>query len=149
MAVVTIDTGNPATNVIPAQSRATVNIRFNDLHTSQSIIDWMQSEVNAVAADFDVRIEMQVKVSGESFITPPGELSDLVATAVEAETGRKPELSTSGGTSDARFVKHHCPVVEVGLVGKTMHQVDERVAVDQIGQLKSIYSRILRDYFSE
>lgn len=149
LAVVTIDTGNPATNVIPAQSRATVNIRFNDLHTSQSIIDWMQSEVNAVAADFDVRIEMQVKVSGESFITPPGELSDLVATAVEAETGRKPELSTSGGTSDARFVKHHCPVVEVGLVGKTMHQVDERVAVDQIGQLKSIYSRILRDYFSE
>ena len=149
LAVVTIDTGNPATNVIPAQSRATVNIRFNDLHTSQSIIDWMQSEVNAVAADFDVRIEMQVKVSGESFITPPGELSDLVATAVEAETGRNPELSTSGGTSDARFVKHHCPVVEVGLVGKTMHQVDERVAVDQIGQLKSIYSRILRDYFSE
>lgn len=149
LAVVTIDTGNPATNVIPAQSRATVNIRFNDLHTSQSIIDWMQAEVNAVAADFDVRIEMQVKVSGESFITPPGELSDLVANAVQAETGRMPELSTSGGTSDARFVKHHCPVVEVGLVGKTMHQVDERVAVDQIGQLKSIYTRILRDYFSE
>ncbi len=89
-----------------------------------------------------------MKISGESFITPPGALSDLIANAVEQETGRRPALSTSGGTSDARFVKDHCPVVEFGLVGRTMHQVDERVAVDQIGQLKSIYTRILRDYFA-
>lgn len=148
LAVVTIDTGNPATNVIPAQCRATVNIRFNDAHTSQALIEWMQSEAAKTANEFDLQIEMQVKVSGESFITPPGELSDLVSAAVLAETGRTPELSTSGGTSDARFVKNHCPVVEVGLVGRTMHQVDERVEVAQIGQLKSIYAHILKDYFA-
>ncbi|KQB96136.1 succinyl-diaminopimelate desuccinylase [Loktanella sp. 1ANDIMAR09] len=146
--VLTIDTGNPATNVIPAQSKATVNIRFNDTHTSAALTAWMQEEADQVAADFGVKIAMRVKVSGESFVTPPGELSDLIAGAVEAETGRKPELSTSGGTSDARFVKDHCPVVEFGLVGKTMHQVDERVEVAQIGQLKAIYTRILTDYFA-
>ena len=146
--VLTIDTGNPATNVTPAQSKATVNVRFNDTHTGAQLTDWMQQEADKVAADFDVRVEMRVKISGESFVTLPGELSDLIGRAVEAETGRKPELSTSGGTSDARFVKNHCPVVEFGLVGKTMHQVDERVAVDQIGQLKAIYKRILQDYFA-
>ena len=148
LAVVTIDTGNPATNVIPAQTRAGVNIRFNDLHSGASLTEWMQGIADQVAADFGVRIAMQVKVSGESFITPPGPLSDLVGKAVKAETGRDPVLSTSGGTSDARFVQHHCPVVEFGLVGKTMHQVDERVAVDQIVQLKAIYGRILADYFA-
>ncbi|WP_375279402.1 succinyl-diaminopimelate desuccinylase [Pseudooctadecabacter sp.] len=148
LAVVTIDTGNPATNVIPAVCKSSVNIRFNDLHTSDGIISWMQSEVDAVIADFGVRIDMSTRVSGESFLTPPGELSDLVAAAVEAETGISPELSTTGGTSDARFVKNHCPVVEFGLVGKTMHQVDESVPVEQITQLKSVYTRILRDYFS-
>ena len=146
--VLTIDTGNPATNVIPAQTKATVNIRFNDTHTSAALTAWMQEEADHVAAEFGVKIAMQAKVSGESFVTPPGELSDLIAGAVEAETGRRPELSTSGGTSDARFVKDHCPVVEFGLVGKTMHQVDERVEVAQIGQLKAIYTRILTDYFA-
>jgi succinyl-diaminopimelate desuccinylase len=146
--VLTIDTGNPATNVIPAQTRATVNIRFNDTHTGASITEWMQDEADKVAEAFGVRVEMRVKISGESFVTPPGDLSDLISRAVEAETGRKPELSTSGGTSDARFVKDHCPVVEFGLVGKTMHQVDERVEVAQIGQLKAIYTRILTDYFA-
>ena len=91
---------------------------------------------------------MAVQVSGESFLTPPGEFSEMVAKAVTAETGVTPQLSTSGGTSDARFVKDHCPVVEFGLVGKTMHAVDERVEVDQIGRLKAIYGRILRDYFA-
>jgi succinyl-diaminopimelate desuccinylase len=148
LAVVTIDTGNPATNVIPAQSNATVNIRFNDSHSGASLSSWLQSEVDKVTAEFGVMIEMKIKISGESFITPPGALSDLVARAVEAETGITPELSTTGGTSDARFVKHHCPVVEFGLVGKTMHQVDECVPVEQITQLKSIYARILKDYFA-
>ena len=146
--VLTIDTGNPATNVIPSQTKATVNIRFNDWHTSEGLTTWMQEETDRIAKSFDVQIEMRIKVSGESFITPPGELSDLVGRAVKAETGRTPALSTSGGTSDARFVKHHCPVVEFGLVGKTMHQVDERVEVAQIGQLKAIYTRILTDYFA-
>lgn len=148
LAVVTIDTGNPANNVIPAQTRATVNIRFNDLHSSASLTKWLQSEADTVAEAFNVSIDMALKVSGESFLTPPGPLSDLVSNAVKAETGREPVLSTTGGTSDARFVKDHCPVVEFGLVGKTMHQVDECVPVEQIHQLKSIYHRILEDYFA-
>ena len=148
LAVVTIDTGNPATNVIPAQCRATVNIRFNDAHSGASLTDWLQEHANKVAQVFDVRIDLDVSISGESFMTPPGELSDLVARAIQIETNRTPALSTSGGTSDARFVQHHCPVVEFGLVGKTMHQVDERVEIAQIHQLKAIYTRILRDYFA-
>jgi succinyl-diaminopimelate desuccinylase len=148
LAVVTIDTGNSATNVIPAQTCATVNIRFNDAHSGASISEWIHSEADSVSAEFDVQIAAQIKISGESFLTPPGALSDLVAASVEAETGVRPVLSTTGGTSDARFVKDHCPVVEIGLVGKTMHQVDERVEVEQIHQLKAIYGRILRDYFA-
>ena len=147
LAVVTMDTGNPATNVIPAECRATLNIRFNDAHSGASLTEWMQSKIDTVSAETGVGIDMKVTISGESFITPPGALSELVANSVEAETGVRPELSTSGGTSDARFVQHHCPVVEFGLVGKTMHQVDEQVPVAQIHQLKDIYSRILRDYF--
>ncbi len=148
LAVTTIDTGNPANNVIPANCRATVNIRFNDDHTSEALTTWLRSVADEVAVANDVNIAMRVQVSGESFITAPGELSALIATAVEAETGVTPEMSTSGGTSDARFVKDHCPVVEFGLVGKTMHQVDERVEVAQIHQLKAIYTRILQNYFA-
>lgn len=147
LAVVTFDTGNPATNVIPAEARATVNVRFNDTHSSQSLAGWLRREADAVAAETGVGIALRVKVSGESFLTPPGALSDLVAAAVEAETGIRPRLSTSGGTSDARFLKAHCPVVEFGLVGSTMHQVDERVKVDHVRRLKAIYGRMLRDYF--
>ncbi len=148
LAVVTIDTGNPATNVIPAQGRATVNIRFNDAHDSATLIDWLQSELDRVAQEFGITGDMSVKVSGESFLTPPGPLSDLVARAVQSETGLTPTLSTTGGTSDARFVKDHCPVVEFGLVGRTMHQVDERVEMALIPRLKDIYTRILHDYFA-
>lgn len=148
LAVVSIDTGNTATNVIPASCQAAINVRFNDAHSSQSIVDWIGDEAGQITEAFDVDVDIKVKVSGESFLTPPGNLSDLVAAAVEAETGVTPVLSTSGGTSDARFVKDHCPVVEFGLVGKTMHQVDERVAVAQIEQLKAIYKRILTDYFA-
>ena len=148
LAVVTVDTGNPATNVIPAQAQATVNIRFNDLHSGDGLTQWLMTRARETAADYGVDIDVTVKVSGESFLTPPGPLSDLVAKAVEAETGVIPVLSTSGGTSDARFVKDHCPVVEFGLVGQSMHKVDEHVQVAHIAQLKSIYTRILRDYFA-
>ncbi|MEL6598146.1 MAG: succinyl-diaminopimelate desuccinylase [Pseudomonadota bacterium] len=148
LAITTVDVGNPANNVIPAQARATVNIRFNDAHTSDSVARWLQERIDAVVAETDVEIRMDIKVSGESFVTPPGTFTDLVADAVAAETGRVPERSTSGGTSDARFVRAHCPVVEVGLVGQSMHQVDEHVAVAHIEQLKAIYTRILRAYFA-
>ena len=148
LAVVTIDTGNPASNVIPASCRATLNIRFNDRHSGAGLGAWVQREMDAVCAEMGVSGALTITVSGESFLTAPGALSDLVSAAVEAETGRRPVLSTSGGTSDARFVKDHCPVVEFGLVGHRMHQVDERVKVEQIGQLKAIYARILRDYFA-
>ena len=148
LAVTTIDTGNPANNVIPAECRATVNIRFNDAHGSDGLTAWLREQAARVAGETGIEIAMHTKVSGESFITPPGPLSELVAAAVTAETGVTPELSTSGGTSDARFIKDHCPVVEFGLVGKTMHQVDERVEVTQIHQLKAVYGRIIRDYFA-
>lgn len=148
VAVVNIDTGNPATNVIPAQSSATVNIRFNDAHSGKSITDWLRQHTDDIINTFGVDINTKIHISGESFITPPGTFSNLVARAVQVETNREPVFSTSGGTSDARFVQHHCPVVEFGLVGKTMHQVDERVEIAHIHKLKSIYTRILSDYFT-
>ncbi|MES2549400.1 MAG: succinyl-diaminopimelate desuccinylase [Pseudomonadota bacterium] len=148
LAITTIDCGNPAGNVIPARATARINIRFNDTHSGDTLSSWLRHEAEALAEATKTEIGLRISVSGEAFLTPLGELSALVAKAVEAETGRKPVASTSGGTSDARFVKEHCPVVEFGLVGKTMHQVDERVAVDQIDQLKAVYGRILRDYFA-
>jgi succinyl-diaminopimelate desuccinylase len=148
LAITTIDTGNPATNVIPAEARATLNIRYNDCHTSQTLADWIECEADDAATTYGVGIETTFLRSGDAFKVPPGPFVDLVADAVHAETGRRPVLSTSGGTSDARFIKDHCPVVECGLVGATMHQVDERVSVADIHTLKAIYSRILRAYFS-
>lgn len=148
LAIVTMDTGNPATNVIPATCTGTVNIRFNDQHSGAALTEWIESEIAQIETEFGVSTDLKIKISGESFITPPGPLSDLVAHAVEAETGLTPALSTTGGTSDARFVKDHCPVVEFGLVGQSMHQVDEHVSVAHIEQLKAIYTRILKDYFA-
>ncbi len=145
--ITTIDTGNPAGNVIPARAKATVNIRFNDAHSGAGLSDWLRAEAGRVEVETGVTFALSIDIAGESFVTPPGDFVRLVAGAVTAETGRDPALSTSGGTSDARFVKDHCPVVEFGLVGKTMHQVDERVEVAQIAKLKTIYSRILKDYF--
>jgi succinyl-diaminopimelate desuccinylase len=148
LAITTIDVGNPASNVIPAEARATINIRFNDNHTAQSLEDWIEEEADRAAGEMGVGIASRFTVSGESFFTEPGAFTDLIAKSVKAETGVAPAFSTSGGTSDARFIKDHCPVVEVGLVGATMHQTDERVEVAHITQLKGIYSRILRDYFA-
>lgn len=148
LAIVTIDTGNPATNVIPERSKASVNIRFNDTHSGASLTAWLRSECDRIQDEFGLTVDMNVKISGESFLTPPGPLSDLIAKAVLAETGIQPELSTTGGTSDARFIKDHCPVVEFGLVGQSMHQVDEHVAVAHIHQLKAIYTRCLQEYFA-
>ncbi len=146
--ITTIDTGNTATNVIPNQVKSTVNIRFNDAHTGESLIAWMRAEADKVAEEFGVEVQMTTNISGDSFVTEPGAFSEMIVSAVQAVTGKTPELSTSGGTSDARFVKNHCPVVECGLVGTSMHQVDEYVVVEQINQLKDIYTRILTDYFA-
>ena len=148
LAVTTIDTGNLANNVIPAECRATVNIRFNDMHTAEELSVWLKEVTNKIASKSDVEINMEIQVSGESFITALGSFSDLVSNSVYSETGIYPQASTSGGTSDARFVKDHCPVVEFGLVGKTMHQVDERVSVNHIHQLKAIYANIIKNYFA-
>lgn len=148
LAVTSIDTGNLANNVIPAKAKAVVNIRFNDTFTSKQLGIWLKKEVERISTETDIEISVETKVSGESFLTPPGELSSLVGRAIKNELGITPEMSTTGGTSDARFVKNVCPVVEFGLVGKTMHSVDERVDISQIHHLKSIYRRILKDYFA-
>ena len=148
LAITSVDTGNPASNVIPAKATAVLNIRFNDAHTGESLTRWLRAEADAVAEATGVTFDLAVDISGESFLTPPGDFVRLVAGVVRAETGIEPLLSTSGGTSDARFVKDHCPVVEFGLVGKTMHQVDERVEVTQIEALTRVYGHILREYFA-
>ena len=148
LALTTIDTGNPATNVIPASASAALNIRFNDLHTGESLSRWLRAEAAAVASQTGIALDLAIKVSGESFVTDPGWFTDLVSDAVQAETGIRPALSTSGGTSDARFIKSHCPVVEIGLVGASMHQVDEHVEIAHIHKLKAIYGRILTRYFN-
>ena len=140
------DTGNAASNVIPATCHSMVNIRFNDAHTGAQLSDWLHSEAVAITDQTGIAFDLKIKISGESFLTPPGAFSDLVSNAVQNVTGRRPQASTTGGTSDARFIKDHCPVVEVGLVGDAMHQVDESVPVAQIMQLKEIYSHILKDY---
>ena len=146
--ITTIDCGNPASNVIPQKARAVVNIRFNDAHTSDLLDRMIREKAEVISACTGVRFTLDTDVSGESFLTRPGPFVDLVADIVREETGLDPVLSTSGGTSDARFVKDHCPVLEFGLVGHFMHQVDERVPVDQVRQLAHIYRRILERYFA-
>lgn len=141
--VSTIDVGNPATNVIPAEARATFNSRFNDGFNPATLEAEVRRRLDAIGGTYELRTEC----SGVSFVTPPGPLSELVGDAVAAVTGLKPELSTTGGTSDARFIKDYCPVIEFGLTGETMHKVDENVAVADIRMLSEIYERILDSYF--
>jgi succinyl-diaminopimelate desuccinylase len=148
LAITTIDCGNPATNVIPSDARATMNIRFNELHSSADIAAWLKQEAEAVTAATGVAFEITTGCSGESFLTAPGPFTDLVVGAIAAETGIAPALSTSGGTSDARFIARHCPVVEFGIVGATMHQTDERVRVADIAALSRVYRRIMADWFA-
>lgn len=138
LAVSTIDVGNPATNVIPGEARAVFNVRFNDLHTGVSVERTLRRILDAAAGGPD-KYELSVTVSGESFLTPPGALSEMLAEACGEVTGRRPDFSTTGGTSDSRFIKDYCPVVDFGLVGRTMHKVDECVAVADIERLSRIY----------
>jgi len=142
--VTSVDVGNPATNVIPAEARAAFNIRFNDRHSGKSLEAWLRREFDAIGGTY----ELTIQVSGEAFLTPPGPLSTLIAGAARSVTGIEPELSTTGGTSDARFIKDYCPVAEFGLVGQTMHKVDERVPVADLEALTRIYLRVLEGYFA-
>ncbi|MDA0238411.1 MAG: succinyl-diaminopimelate desuccinylase [Proteobacteria bacterium] len=141
--VSTVDVGNPATNVIPGTATATFNIRYNDIHTSETLTKWLRDTFDAIGGDY----MLDIHVSGEAFLTPPGQLSDILVGAVETVIGRTPELSTSGGTSDARFIKDHCPVAEFGLVGASMHKADEHIEVKDIETLTAVYLNVLNRYF--
>lgn len=134
-----LDVGNPATNVIPARAGARLSIRFNDLHTGESLTRRIEAAVHRYAPEATVT----AKISGEAFLTPPGDLSTLVATAIRDRLGIDPELSTAGGTSDARFLRALCPVVEFGLVNATMHKLDEAVAIPDLRALAEVYADIL------
>lgn len=140
----TVDVGNPANNVIPAEAKAVFNARFNDLHTAESLEAEIRRRLDKVGGRYDLICEC----SGASFLTPPGQLSELLVAAVKAETGLTPELSTTGGTSDARFIKNYCPVIEFGLAGATMHKIDENVPVADIETLSRIYERVLDAYLN-
>ena len=135
------DVGNTASNVIPAEARAMLNIRFNDRHTGASLTEMLHAALRAEGARYDLR----VSVSGESFRTPPGPFLDRLVRAVEHATGQAPALDTGGGTSDARFIARHCPVAELGGVGATMHQVDERVPVAELRDLAALYRAVLQE----
>ena len=148
LAFTTVDVGNPATNVIPAEARAGFNIRFNDRHKSADLIAHIKAEAAAVAAARGVQIAVTAHASGEPFLTKPGSFTALLSKVVTEVTGRAPELSTTGGTSDARFIKDHCPVVEMGLPGGTMHKADECVPVAEIEKLTALYERVLGAYFA-
>ncbi len=147
--VTSIDVGNPTTNVIPASAAARLNIRFNPAHTSETLTRWLDAERAQVGADFPgVKLEMTVHVSGEAFLTRPGPFTEAVAAACEATLGRRPELSTTGGTSDARFICKMCPVVELGLVGKSMHGIDEHVPEQDLRDLTRVYRALIEAYFA-
>jgi succinyl-diaminopimelate desuccinylase len=142
-----IDVGNTASNVIPGQARAKFNIRFNDNHTQETLRALVEARMAKAAGNrIKARIEWEYSNSNV-FVTKPGPFTDLAVSAIEEVTGRKPELSTSGGTSDARFIASHCPVIEFGLVGQTMHQIDERTPVSDLERLTKIYRGLLDRYF--
>ena len=142
--ITSIDVGNKTTNVIPAMGSAAFNCRFNNLYSSAEIEHWVRERLDREGASYDLTFQ----VSGEAFLSPPGLLSDLVSTAVTRVTGLQPALSTTGGTSDARFIKDHCPVAELGLLNATAHKVDEAVSLADVRTLTDIYREVLASYFS-
>ncbi len=150
--ITSIDTGNQASNVIPAEARAALNVRFNDAHDSAAIEAWLRRHFDAALegarnGSHGARYELAIRVSGESFLCPPGPLSDLLGRAVEATLGRTPELGTTGGTSDARFIKDYGPIAELGMLNATAHKVDEHVSLDDLRGLEAVYGAALDSYF--
>ena len=146
--ITTVDIGNPTENMIPETARARFNIRFNIHHSGASLTQWLEAILAEAREGFDGTVDVKMRISGESFLTPPGKLTDIIQDAAEHILGRRPELSTSGGTSDARFITNYAPVAEFGLVGATMHQVNERVDIADIDTLTAIYTDVLKRYFS-
>lgn len=140
----TIDIGNPVTNLIPATARAAFNIRFNDRHSPASLRQWIETRLDRAGGRYD----LDITVAGDAFLSPPGAFAHRVADAVAGVTGCRPVFDTGGGTSDARFIKNYCPVVECGLLNQTAHQVDEHVALDDLSQLTDIYTAILETVFT-
>ncbi len=144
-----MDVGNSATNVIPGEARAAFNIRFNDRHTPESLVNWVEDRAQRIAQGSGCRIDITSQTSGVAFLTAPGKFTQLVSDTVASVTGQAPFFSTSGGTSDARFIKDICPVVELGLAGATMHKADECVPVAEIAALTDIYAALLTAYFAK
>jgi succinyl-diaminopimelate desuccinylase len=145
--VSTIDIGNPAANVIPAEARAVFNIRFNDCWTGMRLEEWLRERLEQAGGAG--RYTLDMSVSGESFLTAPGTVCTALAAAIHQVTGRTPELSTTGGTSDARFIHAYCPVAEFGLVGQTMHKIDERVDLADLATLTEIYRTFIGLFFEQ
>ena len=145
--VTTFDVGNTATNIIPREAGARINIRFNPAHKGAELETWIAQTAAAAAEGFNGKVEVKSIVSGEAFLTRRGPFTDVVAAAIKETTGEDTDLSTTGGTSDARFIRDLCPVLEFGLVGATMHAVDERVPVSQLRDLQAAYQRIIERYF--
>ncbi len=148
LAVTSFDVGNPAGNVIPSRAVAKFNIRFSPEHDFDSLRDWVNAHIEAVKSELGGAWSVSTIEGAEAFITEPGPFVGLVQDAVEQETGVLPKLSTSGGTSDARFVKDYCPVLEFGPTNATIHQTDERISIDELRATQSVYGRILASYFS-
>lgn len=142
--ITTVDVGNGATNLIPTEARARLNIRFNPSHTGDDLITELNRRAGLIQADSGLQITLEHLCSGNAFLTEPGPFVRAVQDAVEAETGVRPEASTTGGTSDARFIRAMGPVLELGLVGQTMHQIDERVPVTELQALSGVYARVIR-----
>ena len=150
LALTTVDVGNSARNIIPNEARAVLNIRYNNRHSSRHLEAWIKHRIARCIEAFDdpnLRIEGTFKTSGDAFLTAPGALTDLASQAISDVIGIEPKLDTGGGTSDARFIKNHCPVVEIGLVGKGMHQVDEKVFAPDITRLSALYRAMLDRFF--
>ncbi len=146
----TFDVGNPAHNVIPEYASATINIRFNDLHTPESLIQWLNEKIDSIFANLEnATCKVQNEISARSFLNKPGNLCKIVSKSISQATGKneEPELATDGGTSDARFIKNYCEVIELGIRNQTLHQVDEFVYLDDLNELTKIYYKILENYF--
>jgi succinyl-diaminopimelate desuccinylase len=146
--ITVVSVPNTASNVIPGKARAIINVRYNDCWTRPKIETFLRERIASAAAELDAHYDIDISGTGDVFLTKPGPLVSTLKDAIKSVTGRVPELTTGGGTSDARFIKDFCPVVEFGLVNATIHQVDERTSVADLEMLTDIYGRFIANYFA-